>query len=187
VHVHILEGRPTFDGARVVSWELLQADVPRWVVADSASAWLIQSGQVDVVLVGGAAIAANGDIANDIGTYAVASIAARHGVPVIVCTPLAAVDPAAPDGAALPGEERPPAEVLEFAKVRIGPADGRARNPVVDVTPAVLITGIASEEGVLEAPFGPAIAAALDRRARRVPTWTAPAPAAVPAGDPGDP
>jgi methylthioribose-1-phosphate isomerase len=121
------------------------------------------------VLVGAAGIAANGDLANVIGTCGVASIAAQHGVPVIVCAPLAAVDSAAATGADLATEERPPADVLEYAKTRVAPTDAAARNPVVDVTPASLISGIATEEGFLVAPFGQAIPGALLARAIRLP------------------
>jgi methylthioribose-1-phosphate isomerase len=150
VHVTILEGRPNLDGARIAAWELQQAGVPHEVVPDATAAAAIQSGRIHVVLVSAAAIARNGDIANDLGTFAVASASARKGVPVFVCAPLAAVDPAAADGSALPMDDRPGND-----------------SPVVDVTPADVITAIATEEGLLEAPFEASLAAALERRAAR--------------------
>jgi methylthioribose-1-phosphate isomerase len=120
--------------------------------------------------VGADRIAANGDTANKLGTYPLAVLAARHQVPFYVCAPLSSVDLGTPDGEEIPIEERPGQEVLELAGVRIAPPMTTARNPAFDVTPASLISAIVTEEGVLRAPFGPALAAAMaareDRRAR---------------------
>jgi methylthioribose-1-phosphate isomerase len=114
------------------------------VITDSAAASLMAAGEVDAVVTGADRIAANGDTANKIGTYALAVLARYHGIPFVVVAPTSTVDVDAPDGAAIPIEERDPAEVTgRFA----------ARNPAFDVTPATLITAIVTEEGVLRAPF----------------------------------
>jgi methylthioribose-1-phosphate isomerase len=128
---------------------------------------LIARGEVDVVLVGADRIAANGDTANKLGTYTLAVLAARHGVPFIVCAPLSSVDLATPDGAAIPIEDRPADEVSVIRGVRIAPEGTAVRNPSFDVTPADLVGAIVTEEGALRAPFGPALRAAMDRRAAR--------------------
>ena len=118
-----------------------QAGVPHTVIPDVAAGSLMRSGEVDVVLVGADRIAANGDTANKVGTYPLAVLAARHGIPFYVCAPLSSVDLDTPDGDAIPIEERAAEEVLEFRGMRIAPAGTAARNPAFDVTPAELITG----------------------------------------------
>ncbi len=170
VHVYVLEGRPMLDGARIAVWELEQAGIAHTVVPDAAAGWLLQSGRIDVVLVGAEAIARNGDIANDAGTYPVAAIAGRHGVPVIVCAPLAAVDMEAADGRALATGERAAADLISWNRQPLTLANTPALSPIVDVTPAGLVAAIATEEGLLEASFEASIAAALERRARRLPS-----------------
>ena len=168
VHVLVDETRPYLQGARLTAWELEQAGVPHTLIADVAAGHLIARGEVDVILVGADRIAANGDTANKIGTYTLAVLAARHGVPFYVCAPLSSVDPATSSGDEIPIEERPADEVLLVRGQPIAPPGTEVRNPAFDVTPADLITGIVTEEGVLRAPFGPAIAAAFERgRARR--------------------
>jgi methylthioribose-1-phosphate isomerase len=111
-------------------------------------------GQVDRVVVGADRIAANGDVANKVGTYPLAVLADRHGVPFYVAAPLSTIDPATPDGAAIPIEERDPGEVL-------APSDGDAFNPAFDVTPAELVTAIVTEAGVLHPPYADSIRQAL--------------------------
>jgi len=169
VLVHVGEGRPTLDGARVMTWELEQAEIPHVLIADAAAGWLLEAGRIGVVLVGATRIAANGDTANEIGTYPLAVLAARHGVPFYVCAPLGTVDMAAADGRAIPVEQRGAAEVMKWRGTNIAPAETSVLNPVDDVTPHDLITGFVTEEGVLRAPFGPSLAAALEARARRLP------------------
>jgi methylthioribose-1-phosphate isomerase len=122
---------------------------------------------VDVILVGADRIAANGDTANKIGTYTLAVLAQRHGIPFIVCAPLSSVDLETPDGAAIPIEDRAASEVTEIRGVRIAPAGTDVRNPAFDVTPAELITAIVTEEGVIEPPFPEGLRTAMDRRAAR--------------------
>jgi methylthioribose-1-phosphate isomerase len=165
--VLVNETRPWLQGSRLTAWELAQAGVSNAVIADSAAGHFMSRGDVDVVLVGADRVAANGDAANKIGTYTLAVVANRHGIPFYVVAPLSSVDLATPDGAAIPIEERPADEVLSVRGQRIAPEGAAARNPAFDITPAELITGIVTEEGVLRAPFGPALAAAFERRAAR--------------------
>ena len=150
--VWVDETRPLLQGARLTAWELRQAGIPHRVVADSAAGSLMAQGRVDRVIVGADRIAANGDVANKVGTYPLAVLAQRHGVPFYVAAPLSTIDPATPDGASIPIEERDPAEVV---------AEGDAFNPAFDVTPAELVTAIVTEAGVLEQPYGESIAGAL--------------------------
>jgi methylthioribose-1-phosphate isomerase len=150
--VWVDETRPLLQGARLTAWELRQAGIPHRVVADSAAGSLMAQGRVDRVIVGADRIAANGDVANKVGTYPLAVLADRHGVPFYVAAPLSTIDPATPDGATIPIEERDPAEVV---------ATGDAFNPAFDVTPAGLVTAIVTEAGVLEPPYPDSIARVL--------------------------
>jgi methylthioribose-1-phosphate isomerase len=167
LHVWVDETRPYLQGARITAWELGQAGVPHTLIPDMAAGPLLAQGQVDVILVGADRIAANGDTANKIGTYTLAVLAQRHGVPFIVCAPLSSVDLETPDGAAIPIEDRAASEVTEIRGVRIAPAGTDVRNPAFDVTPAELITAIVTEEGVVRPPFGEGLRAAMERRAAR--------------------
>jgi methylthioribose-1-phosphate isomerase len=179
VHVWVDETRPYLQGARLTAWELEQAGVPHTLIPDMAAGPVLRRGPVDAVLVGADRVAANGDTANKLGTYTLAVLAARHGVPFYVCAPLSSVDPATPDGAGIPIEERPASEVTTVRGQRITHPDAIVHNPSFDVTPADLITGIVTDEGVLRPPFGPALAAALGRRAaRRAAAGRGPSPAA---------
>jgi methylthioribose-1-phosphate isomerase len=138
------ETRPLLQGARLTAWELERAGVPFAVVADSAAASLIARGEVTHVLTGADRIAANGDTANKVGTYALAVLAERHGIPFVVVAPTSTVDFATPAGAGIPIEERDPGEVS---------ARFPARNPAFDVTPADLVTAIVTERGVHRPPY----------------------------------
>jgi methylthioribose-1-phosphate isomerase len=133
------ETRPLLQGSRLTAWELETVGIPHAVIADSAAASMMARGEVDLVVTGADRIAANGDTANKIGTYALAVLAKHHGIPLYVVAPTSTVDPATPTGADIPIEERDGAELTtRFA----------ARNPAFDVTPAALITAIVTEEGV---------------------------------------
>jgi methylthioribose-1-phosphate isomerase len=167
LHVWVDETRPYLQGARLTAWELRQAGVAHTLIPDMAAGPLMAQGQVDVILVGADRIAANGDTANKIGTYTLAVLAQRHGLPFVVCAPLSSVDLDTEDGAAIPIEDRAAAEVTEIRGVRIAPADTDVRNPAFDVTPAELITAIVTEEGVVRPPFGEGLRAAMDRRDAR--------------------
>jgi methylthioribose-1-phosphate isomerase len=152
--VWVDETRPLLQGARLTAWELDRLGIPYRVVADSAAGALMDRGLVDAVVVGADRIAANGDVANKVGTYALAVVAGRHGVPFHVAAPVSTIDPDTATGAEIPIEERDPSEV----------ADGvPALNPAFDVTPAELVGAIVTEAGVLEPPYEESIARALGR------------------------
>jgi methylthioribose-1-phosphate isomerase len=170
VHVWVDETRPSLDGARLTAWELAQAGVPHTLIADAAAGSLMRAGEVDVVLVGADRVAANGDTANEVGTYPLAVLAARHGIPFHVCAPLSSVDLESAEGSAIPIEERAAREVVELRGDRIAPPDTPARNPSSDVTPADLVSGIVTEEGVLTAPFRAGFETAMARARER---WAA--------------
>lgn len=153
IHVWVDETRPYLQGARLTTWELAQAGVSHALLPDVAAGHLMARGEVDVILVGADRVAANGDTANKVGTYTLAVLAARHDIPFFVCAPTSSVDLATADGSAIVIEERKAEEVTEFRGVRIAPPGTAVRNPAFDVTPAELISGIVTEEGVIRAPF----------------------------------
>ena len=170
LHVWVDETRPYLQGARLTAWELAQAGVPHTLIADMAAGYLMARGEVDVVIVGADRVAANGDTANKIGTYTLAVLAARHGIPFFVCAPTTSIDLEAPDGAAIPIEERAAEEVSTIRGVAIAPLGTEVRNPAFDVTPAELITGIVTEEGVVRGPLEDGLRAAT---AAAIARWTA--------------
>jgi methylthioribose-1-phosphate isomerase len=143
------ETRPLLQGARLTAWELETAGIPHAVIADSAAASLMARGEVDLVVTGADRIAANGDTANKIGTYALAVVAAHHGLPLYVVAPTSTVDLATATGAEIPIEERDPAEITPRFP---------ARNPAFDVTPAELVTAIVTEDGIRRAPYTASLA-----------------------------
>src|SRR4051795_68202 len=151
-HVWVDETRPLLQGARLTAWELQRAGVPFQVVPDSSAGALMSRGLVDRVVVGADRIAANGDVANKIGTYTVAAMAARHGVPFHVAAPLSTIDPDTATGDDIEIEERSGDEVTSVLGVRIAPAGTEAMNMAFDVTPHDLVTSIVTEDGVLEPP-----------------------------------
>ncbi len=167
VHVWVDETRPYLQGSRLTAWELAQAGVPHTLIPDVAAGYLMAGGEVDTVIVGADRIAANGDVANKVGTYPLAVLAARHGIPFYVAAPMSSVDLRTATGADIPIEERAPNEVLAFRGVRVAPPDTEVRNPAFDVTPAELITGIVTDEGVLRAPYEQSLPEAATRRADR--------------------
>jgi methylthioribose-1-phosphate isomerase len=158
--VWVSETRPRLQGARLTAWELHEEGVAHTLIADGAAAHLIQRGQVDLVLTGADCIAANGDVANKIGTYGRALAASAHGVPFYVAAPRTTIDPETATGRDIPIEERDPEEVLTVeglddagapARVHVAPAGTRAINPAFDVTPHALISGIITEIGIVPA------------------------------------
>jgi len=159
--VWVDETRPLLQGSRLTAWEMVRLGIPHQVVTDSMVGALMSRGLVDRVVVGSDRIAANGDVANKIGTYTVAVVARRHGVPFYVAAPLSTVDPRTPSGADIPIEERSGDEVVELAGRRIAPEASRGFNLAFDVTPAELVAGIVTEAGILAPPYREAIAAAL--------------------------
>lgn len=158
------ETRPLLQGARLTMWELVRLGIPATLLPDTAAASLIASGAVQAVITGADRIAANGDTANKVGTYGLAAVAARHGVPFYIAAPLTTIDPGCPDGASIPIEFRSDAEVGGFGDRRWSPEGVAAYNPAFDVTPAECIAAIVTERGVLRPPFGPAIAALFGQR-----------------------
>ncbi len=173
IHVWVDETRPLLQGARLTAWELAQAGVAHSLIPDVAAGHLMARGEVDVILVGADRVAANGDTANKVGTYTLAVLAARHGIPFYVCAPTSSIDLDAADGSTIPIEERKADEVLEVRGVRLAPPGTEVRNPAFDITPAELITGIVTEEGVVRGPFEiglrSAVAGARDRWASAPP------------------
>jgi methylthioribose-1-phosphate isomerase len=151
------ETRPFLQGARLTAWELSRDDIPVTLITDSMGGALMRRGEVDLVVVGADRIAANGDVANKIGTYSLAVLAQRHGIPFYVAAPLSTVDLATPTGDAIPIEERAPDEVLRFGDQRIAPEGVQALHPAFDVTPAELITAIVTEKGVARPPYAEAL------------------------------
>ncbi len=160
VFVFVDETRPRSQGARLTAWELGQEGIPHAVIADNATGHYLQRGEIDMVIVGSDRIAANGDVANKIGTYTVALAAKAAGVPFYVAAPTTTIDPDCPTGADIPIEERDQDEVRwtwgwsedgSFTRVRTCPDASPARNPAFDVTPASLVAGIITEKGIVPA------------------------------------
>jgi methylthioribose-1-phosphate isomerase len=146
------ETRPWLQGARLTMWELQRDGIPAQLIADSAAAHLMKSGDVQWVVVGADRIAANGDTANKIGTYQLAIAARHHAIRFMVVAPSSTIDMATPDGAAIEIELRAPDEMLSFGGKRTVVDGAKAWNPVFDVTPAALIDMIVTERGVVEKP-----------------------------------
>ncbi len=155
------ETRPFLQGARLTAWEMVQEDIPVTLICDNMAGHLMSRGEVDVVVVGTDRVAANGDVANKIGTYMVAVLAQRHGIPFYVACPLSTIDPATPDGGAIAIEERAPEEVTGFRDCQWAAAGVQVRNPAFDVTPAELVTALITERGVVWRPNQENIAALL--------------------------
>jgi methylthioribose-1-phosphate isomerase len=150
--VWVDETRPVLQGARLTAWELDRLGIPCTVVPDVMAASLMASGDVDLVVVGADRIAANGDVANKIGTYGLAVLANHHGIPFYVAAPRSTVDLDCPDGRSIPVEERAQDEVHELAGVRLTPPGAVAQNRAFDVTPAALVTAWITEDGVTATP-----------------------------------
>jgi len=146
------ETRPYLQGARLTAWELVQEGIPCTLITDSMAGHLMSKGEVDVVVVGADRIAANGDVVNKIGTYALAVLAKRHNIPFYVAAPISTFDLKIPDGSHIVIEERPAEEVTGYRGTRWAPEGVGVRNPAFDVTPAELVTGIICEKGIVLAP-----------------------------------
>jgi methylthioribose-1-phosphate isomerase len=152
VSVLACETRPYLQGARLTTWECLQDGIPCTLVADNMAGFLMSRGEVDLVITGADRIAANGDVANKIGTYMLAVLARRHRLPFYVAAPLSTFDAKTADGAAIPIEERGADEVTGYRGVRWAPEGIRVKNPAFDVTPAELVTALICEKAVIQAP-----------------------------------
>lgn len=163
LHVFVDETRPVLQGARLTAWELMQDNIPITLITDNMVGHFMSRGRIDLAVVGADRIAANGDVANKIGTYGVAVLAKEHGVPFYVAAPTSTVDLTLPSGEGIPIEERHPDEVVKLHGQRIAPEGVRAANPAFDVTPCRYITAIITEAGVIRPPFEPGLRAAVTR------------------------
>ena len=158
VHVWVDETRPLLQGARLTAWELGRFGIPHTLIADVAAGSLMARGLVDLVVVGADRVAANGDVANKVGTYHLAVLARHHGIPFYVAAPFSTVDPAVRTGREIAVEERDPSEVTAVLGVRLAPEGTTAANPAFDVTPATLISAIIMDRGLARRPFGASLA-----------------------------
>jgi methylthioribose-1-phosphate isomerase len=153
INVYADETRPFLQGARLTAWELMEDNIPTTVICDNMAASLMRQGLIKAVVVGSDRIAANGDVANKIGTYNVAILAKEHGIPFYVAAPWSTVDMATATGDLIPIEERPQVEVTHHGGKQLTPNGVGIRNPAFDVTPAKYVTAIVTERGVLQAPY----------------------------------
>jgi methylthioribose-1-phosphate isomerase len=163
IHVLVDETRPRLQGARLTAWELQQRGIPFDLIADNAAGHFMRRGEVNIVFVGSDRTAANGDVANKIGTYQVAVLAKENGVPFYPVVPTSTVDLDLAHGDLIPIEERDPDEVLTVVNQSIAPAGISARNPAFDVTPHRYVTGIVTEAGIVYPPFEKNLRAAVER------------------------
>jgi methylthioribose-1-phosphate isomerase len=146
------ETRPYLQGARLTAWEMIREKIPVTLITDNTAGHLMRLGKIDLVLVGADRIAANGDVANKIGTYTLAVLAERHRIPFYVAAPLSSIDLSVADGRAIPIEERDASEVTGYAGVRWAPEGVSVANPAFDITPAELVSGLFTEKGVVTRP-----------------------------------
>ena len=152
------ETRPFLQGARLTAWELVKDGIDTTVITDNMAASIMRLGHVDLVVVGADRIAANGDVANKVGTYGVAVLANEHTIPFYVTAPLSTVDLGTPDGGQIPIEERSEREVTHVGTSRLTPEGARIRNPAFDVTPAKYVTAIVTERGIARPPYASSLA-----------------------------
>ena len=152
ISVIVGETRPFLQGARLTVWEMVQEKIPVTLITDNMTGYLMSRGEIDAVVVGADRVAANGDVANKIGTYMVAVLAKRHSIPFYVACPLSTIDLATPNGAAIPIEERNADEVTGFHEYQWVAKEVNVCNPAFDVTPADLVTALVTEKGIVEQP-----------------------------------
>jgi methylthioribose-1-phosphate isomerase len=153
VSVFVTETRPLLQGARLTTWELMQEGIPVTLIADSMAGYFMQQEKIDCVIVGADRIAANGDVANKIGTYTLAVLAGENKIPFYVAAPTSTIDLSLGSGEKIPIEERSPGEVTHIQGVPVAPEGVRAANPAFDVTPHSHITAIITEKGIIKAPY----------------------------------
>ncbi|HZU23057.1 MAG TPA: S-methyl-5-thioribose-1-phosphate isomerase [Terriglobales bacterium] len=153
LHVFADETRPFLQGSRLTAWELMKDGIPTTVISDNMAGAMMRQGKVGAVIVGADRIAANGDVANKIGTYTVAILAKEHGIPFYVAAPFSSIDLETPSGEQIPIEQRSLREVTHFAGKQIAPAGVGAENPAFDVTPHRYISAIITERGIARAPY----------------------------------
>lgn len=153
IHVWVDETRPLLQGARLTAWELTQAEIPMALITDSMAGFLMKQGKVDLIVVGTDRVAANGDMANKIGTYSLAVLAKAHNIPFYVAAPLSSMDMSISSGDEIPIEERDGKEIYEIGGSKIAPDRIPTYNPAFDVTPAELITAYITEKGIIKPDF----------------------------------
>ena len=153
IHVIADETRPWLQGLRLTSFELMEDGIPVTVIADSAAGSLMRQKRIDLAITGADRIAANGDVANKIGTYQVAVLARIHEIPFYVAAPISTIDPTIKDGDMIPVEQRPPEEIFRIGRREAGPRGVRALNPAFDITPAKYVSALITEKGVVRPPF----------------------------------
>jgi methylthioribose-1-phosphate isomerase len=153
IHVYADETRPFLQGSRLTAWELTKDNIPTTVISDNMAGAMMRQGKIGAVIVGADRIAANGDVANKIGTYTVAVLAKEHGIPFYVAAPVSTIDLDTPDGSQIPIEQRNPAEVTHIAGKAITPTGVQVENPAFDVTPAKYVTAIVTERGIARGPY----------------------------------
>ena len=151
------ETRPWLQGLRLTAFELMEDGIPVTVIADNAAGLLMRQGMIDLVVTGADRIAANGDVANKIGTYQVALLAKAHKIPFYVAAPLSTIDPLTKSGDLIPIEERPPSEIIKVGRLRMAPKGTPAFNPAFDITPARYVSAIITEAGLIRPPLGKGI------------------------------
>ncbi|MFO7577155.1 MAG: S-methyl-5-thioribose-1-phosphate isomerase, partial [Pelovirga sp.] len=147
------ETRPFLQGSRLTAWELQKDKIPVTLICDNMAGYMMQQQQVDCVIVGADRIAANGDVANKIGTYSLAVLAREHGLPFYVAAPISTIDLTISDGSHIPIEERDPREVTHIREIALAPQGILVRNPAFDVTPQHLVTAIITERGVIRGDY----------------------------------
>ncbi|HLW22576.1 MAG TPA: S-methyl-5-thioribose-1-phosphate isomerase [Sphaerochaetaceae bacterium] len=166
IFVYADETRPRLQGARLTAWELTQAKIPSKLIPDSVAATLIRDGKIDLVILGGDRVAANGDVCNKIGTFMLSALCKLYGVPFYSAVPISTIDFSIQTGADIPIEERDSTEVSHIGDVQVAPDGMEVYNPAFDVTPHQFITGIITEEGILYPPFQKRIAELKQRLGR---------------------
>jgi len=168
IHVWVDETRPRLQGARLTAWELMRAEIPMHLIADNAAGHLMRTGKVDVVIFGADRVAANGDVANKIGTYKISVCAKENGIPTYAVVPTSTIDLNLPTGDQIPIEERGPEEVTHVGDTIIAPLNVPVYNPAFDVTPHRYLTGIITEEGICYPPFTQSLRRAKEAAEARV-------------------
>jgi len=153
VKVYATETRPLLQGARLTTWELLQENIPVTLITDNMAGHFMNKGEIDCVIVGADRIAANGDVANKIGTYTLAVLAMENAIPLYVAAPMNSIDFSLSSGADIPIEERSPDEVTSFQGVKVAPEGVSAANPAFDVTPHNYVSAIITEKGIIREPY----------------------------------
>ena len=154
IHVYADETRPFLQGSRLTAWELMKDGIPTTVISDNMAGAMMKQGKIGAIVVGADRIAANGDVANKIGTYTVAILAKEHGLPFYVAAPLSTIDFACAEGSGIPIEQRNAREITHFAGRQMVPEGVSVENPAFDVTPAEYVSAIITERGVARAPYG---------------------------------